>query len=389
MNPSKEPAGPVAQRFGRGRWVVSGMLAAAVVVLLWLAVEQVWVRNGRRISREVSQDHLKVIGLALMNYSDTYGRLPAVSTDDGAALSASSWFTMILPFLDQNPAASILDSGCHWNHLRNVPRLRMEIPVFQIPGASPRRDSNGFALAHYAPSHDLVVREGNRPTDELSNGQSHTVLAGEIGEAYLPWGQPGNERDPRAVPNNGPGSFGRWTGEGAFLLMADGSVRFVGNGPHVTSQYRERIARTVMPQGEAYHLETRPLRPKLDALVQVDSRGISVALWIPAPSKEWESDPTDDDLLQISEAPRNARLEHVSILARKLTSAGAAALQNLKRIQVLELSRTTQTADELEPLLALPALKTFILSDTSVTESTRARWQADHPEIEIIRRARW
>jgi len=52
-------------------------------------------------------------------------------------------------------------------------------------------------------------------------------MIGEVGGGYKPWGDPSNVRDPSAGLRPGPATFGNPSGQGAFFVFADGSVRFI------------------------------------------------------------------------------------------------------------------------------------------------------------------
>jgi hypothetical protein len=70
-----------------------------------------------------------------------------------------------------------------------------------------------------------------RPLKEFTDGTATTLLIGEVNANFEPWGRPGNARDPARGVNTSPYGFGGPLGAGGALFgMADGSVRFVGEG---------------------------------------------------------------------------------------------------------------------------------------------------------------
>ena len=65
----------------------------------------------------------------------------------------------------------------------------------------------------------------------MPQGSSNLILAGEVSSGFKAWGDPSNTRNPADGLGNGPNQFGSVIGkkEGAMLLMADGSVKFVSH----------------------------------------------------------------------------------------------------------------------------------------------------------------
>ena len=83
-------------------------IIAILIALLLPAVQQ--AREAAR--RSTCKNSLKQIGLAMHNYHDTYGRLPAGYLYRGANGSANyGWAVMILPQLEQGNLSKQLDAG--------------------------------------------------------------------------------------------------------------------------------------------------------------------------------------------------------------------------------------------------------------------------------------
>ena len=200
--------------------------AAALAVVILPAVFQ--ARETAR--RSQSKNNLKQIGLALYNYYDTFTALPPGEVADPSGRSHHSWMANMLPLLDSSPWYNMIDFNRPWDHPRNAPIFRISMPCFLNPAIDEKADERGFALSHYAGNSQLFGVNSSFKLEGLPLGMSGTVLAGEIAEDFKAWGGPGNWRDSAAPLNSGPNSFGRYTRDGASLLMADGSVRFVANG---------------------------------------------------------------------------------------------------------------------------------------------------------------
>ena len=66
-----------------------------------------------------------------------------------------------------------------------------------------------------------------KAVDDIPDGLSNTILAGEIRERFVPWGKPKNVRDPLLGINRSPDGFGSPFSGGMHILMADGSVQFL------------------------------------------------------------------------------------------------------------------------------------------------------------------
>ena len=72
----------------------------------------------------------------------------------------------------------------------------------------------------------MRVLGGGRGATLIPEGAT-TILAAEVAGEFKPWGDPTNLRDPARGLDASPDGFGGPTGEGANVLFADGSVRFM------------------------------------------------------------------------------------------------------------------------------------------------------------------
>ena len=213
-----------------GRWL-PGLLVVAIVAIL-LAIVVPFVRYMRSEAwKTQSRNNLHQLGIALHNYHDVYGAFPpgGVIREDGVA--THGWCTSLWPYLESSPYYSMINFDVPWNDPENAHLFRHDppIPVLQVPGAEWRVTANGFELAHYMGNPNVVHRNSHIALDDLAPGDKHTWLAGEVAGHYQPRGYPFNWRPLSVKLNSGPESFGRPTGDGAFLLLGDGDVRFFAN----------------------------------------------------------------------------------------------------------------------------------------------------------------
>jgi len=193
------------------------------VALLLPAVQQ--AREAAR--RSQSSNNLKQIGLALHNYHSTHHTFPPGATVDEAGVSHHSWITQILPFIDQNPLYERVDFDVPWNDPANSGVFVTLIPTLLNLSENEKFTASGNAVSHYAGNMQVMFDNSMMPISEMTDGTSNTILGGEVHENLHAWGDPHNVRDPALGINSSPDGFGRPVGDGALILMSDGSVRFM------------------------------------------------------------------------------------------------------------------------------------------------------------------
>jgi hypothetical protein len=234
-----EPVAPVdvpvaADGAARKRYVrlTSWTLFVAVVGSFVLAFAVIFpaIYNARdRARRTASKNTLKQLALALHNYNEAFGVLPPGGVFDTRDTPYFGWHVSIMPFTASGPEFNMINFNVPWNDPNNAEIFRRPYHWYLNPAVSQTKDSRGFVLTHYVGNKNLLFKNSSLSIDDISDGLGQTVLAGEIAEGFLPYAQPGNWRDLTLGLITGSQSFGRPQGDGALVLMADGSVRFLAN----------------------------------------------------------------------------------------------------------------------------------------------------------------
>lgn len=201
-----------------------------------------WRHN--RTSRAVTSN-LTVIGDALNAFHDEQSRYPSggtfVDSAEGLSVGMHGWMTDLLPYLGHSDIAGQINRDVPWSDPMNATPMQTRIDVFLTPGNPYELTTTGHAPAHFAGVGGHVSTEfgtGNlgvfgqnsRVTrDDVIDGLSQTMVAGEITQSLPAWGEPDNWRSTGTGLNHSPHGFGNAAGTGAHFLMADGSVRFLSN----------------------------------------------------------------------------------------------------------------------------------------------------------------
>lgn len=113
------------------------------------------VQAAREAARRMQcGNNLKQIGLALHNYESAYKVFPAQSSgpSPGAQFNdrRSSWFTSILPFIEQTALAEQYNWQLNWHDTGNAAAVTTELSTYRCPSVPDRRGFEWAVLVNYA-----------------------------------------------------------------------------------------------------------------------------------------------------------------------------------------------------------------------------------------------
>jgi hypothetical protein len=141
--------------------------------------------RAEALRRARSVRNLKQIALAVHNYHDVFGTLPAVIKDDqGQPLL--SWRVALLPYLEQDALYRAFKLDEPWDSPHNRKLLAQMPPVYRIEGAGPASSTfyQGFV------GKGTLFEDGKRiRLSAIPDGTSNTLLVVEAGRA-VPWTKP-------------------------------------------------------------------------------------------------------------------------------------------------------------------------------------------------------
>lgn len=229
------------------KFAVAGMIAGVVGMFLGPLV---LAGLGRRISqssnRNLTEGHLRTIGVALNRFHDLNGAFPPggtfKKTKDGRQKGYHGWMTLLLPHLGEENLYKQIHLDLPFDDPTNRPVFEQDLFVFFAAGSDRARVRGRFGASHFAGvGGEVVDDEGNVTQaglfginskisrDNVTDGLSNTLAVGEIADDFPPWGEPENWRTIGPGLNRSTDGFGNHARSGASFLMADGSVRFLSN----------------------------------------------------------------------------------------------------------------------------------------------------------------
>jgi hypothetical protein len=249
MQRAKLATASTAPHRWRWRWTMGIILLVVLLFVSGLAAtgvthQAVWFLTSAEPNLQLGHfsyfrsNELEVTGKALAAYHDAHQHFPPGSIFNGQGEAVHSWQTALLPYLGPEQARLYdrIDQGLPWNHPKNLPAMRTSVEAYYSPDLGKEKDRAGLALSKFAGNVHVLAGDKALSKKEITDGLSHTILAGEVADGYKPWGDPTNWRDPALGLRSSPTTFGfgnvrapggsRVEG-GCWFLFADGSVRFV------------------------------------------------------------------------------------------------------------------------------------------------------------------
>lgn len=196
----------------------------------------------------ISGGNLSQIGVATETYYQNQSAFPAggifLEGKPGQSDPLHGWMTQLLPYLpDGAGLATQLDLSKPYFDPVNQAVMQERIPSFMSADGDQALIQGQYGPAHFAGlggslelsdgsiAHAGVFDVNSEVTrDQISDGQSNTMIVGEIGHDYPAWGEPRNWRQIGKGLNREPQGFGNARHSGALFLMADGSVQYFANG---------------------------------------------------------------------------------------------------------------------------------------------------------------
>lgn len=205
----------------RLRWR-AGWIAACLVILAVLALGTLLlpaIRAARQAARASQHsNNLKQIGLAILNFHESYKRLPAAVRRDETGRALSSWRFYILPYLEAIMLETRTDK--RWDDPANRWFSCQPYPVYCWSSESNTAGStntNVMAISGHGTAFD-----GDGPM-RLDDIDSDTILVIEIADSGVHWMEPGDlaiDQVPETITRGVEGL-------GVHVLFADGSVKML------------------------------------------------------------------------------------------------------------------------------------------------------------------
>lgn len=383
--------------FTRTELIVTCTVILLLVALILPAIQQ--AREAAR--RSQSKCHLKQIGLALHNYHDTFDVLPAGGMFNAEGRGMLGWMVSIAPYMDASPLYNQLELDQPWDSTRNAGVLIRRYGVYENPGIDTPVGDWEFPLAHYSANAHVMAANRWICLDEIES-QAQVFLAAELAGDFTPWASPYNWR-PLQTLNKEPLTYGRYSGDGAFFLLAGGHVEYVTNegfevrreslaGPDL-AEFQSRAGQ--FPRPAAFPVPLDSLVPTAVQLsgeyrwadAERNSAGQIVSLrtgrkagstWI----KHGLADAMPEDISRIA---GNHVLEEL-VLSGEFTSADLAPIRSLTKLRNLTLDSDQLTAEGLDLLTSLPQLQELTLTGTWVTADAIQQVQNLLPRCQVSTR---
>jgi hypothetical protein len=208
---------------------VGAVCAVPILIALLLPAVQAAREAGRRVQ---SQNNMKQIAIAMLNYHDAMGEFPPAVVNDANGQPLYSGRVLLLPYMEQQGIYEQFDQNSAWNSPANMALSQQTLPVFTDP--SSRRTTPGQTDYLFVVGQGTAFDgQGKVSMGKIRDGSSNTMFLVEVKDSGVSWAQPSelNISQPMPLPT---GNHPR----GNLAAFFDGSTRFIVDSidPNVVRQ---------------------------------------------------------------------------------------------------------------------------------------------------------
>jgi len=204
--------------------------SAPVMIALLLPAVQAARMAARRVE---GSNNLRQIALAMHNYHDTWGGLPAAYNTDEEGKPLLSWRVYILPYIEEAALYDEFHLDEPWDSEHNIKLVEMMPKVYVAPGSRAEHGNTNYLTIRHKDSMIQPPKEadngkpnplGSRFAD-ITDGTSNTIMVVEAAdERAVPWTKPDDFVPDDMKPIAGLVGLRR----GGFnAALGDGSVRLI------------------------------------------------------------------------------------------------------------------------------------------------------------------
>jgi hypothetical protein len=211
---------------GSSGCVIASLAIVALLTLFLVCAGGFLFSVGRpmRVAAQSAQsnNNMRQIGLALMNYQDIHGSLPPAYVTDAQGNKLYSWRVLILPYIEQAGLYNAFDKEKAWDDPVNRPVSQQIIGVFRSAG------DEGALCSYFAVTGKGTAFEGSKAArySDVTDGLSNTIYIIESQQLGRSWAEP-YDIDIDSTPNligYAPGQVPGPKGGLISALQMDGSV---------------------------------------------------------------------------------------------------------------------------------------------------------------------
>jgi hypothetical protein len=205
-----------------GNRLETAMTLSTNLPVAQMAVETV-TKFRESSSRITGINNLKQIALAMHNYHDANGGLPAAAICDKKGKPLLSWRVSILPYIEQNELYNQFKLDEPWDSENNKPLIDKMPKTYLLPGTKSEGKTHYRVFHSNGAVFDLIQQTS---FVTITDGTSNTVMVVDAADA-VPWSKPDDIEFDLKMPIE---KLLRFTNDKTAVAFCDGSVRLLKRG---------------------------------------------------------------------------------------------------------------------------------------------------------------